>query len=483
MVVEKGFLSLEEVTNKTYEFKKRWYSLVGKAEGLTKYKSGFDEGFKKTVKAIYADVEACKEHVDELEHQLKHYFPDNRSDITWMTKKIFRVLEDLRVMAKKDFEVLESSKDLADSLKSLTGELEEAEAKLKEAEEKSGEACRKYFDMKNEYTAESQSIEEGVKKEMDKIREKFIEMTTPIVEGHDITFGGRAVSISELFELLAEHPEDTEKINLVVRKGGLFGKKAETDLAKTSVLKYVSGEILEAVPPIQQDRKKKMDRLKAKYSELPKLEKACEDAEKKRKKLAKPVEELREKISSIKKSEVFKFGDYDGILETREQYLEKIGEAEKEVKEYLDFALLNLKDYVELEPDVEKRKLLSEVREAREKVKSLEKEAAKAREELSNVKKELTSMTAAKEELEKKLKSAVDQRKAAEEEMKKMRERTLELQKRAREFESAVQADLTKLQSDFQSKLAELSRLMETPGRKGEEKKVEEKLDKLRGKK
>jgi chromosome segregation ATPase len=483
MEEEKEFLTLEELTKQSHDFKNRWYGLSGKAEAVSSFKSGFDEGFKEAVKSIYEDIDSCKDYVDGFEHHLKHYFPDSRTDITWMTKKVFRHLEEFRVMVKKDYDILENSKGMAQSLKELTTQRDKAEAKLKEAESKSGEACRKYFDMKNEYTAGYQAVEDSISKQTDKIRKKFMEMTTPIVEGHDISLSSRKVSISELFELLAEKPEDVEKISLVVKRGGIFGKKAETDLAKTSVLKYVSGEILEGVPSINKEKKKQIEKLKTEFSELPKLEKACEEAEKLRKKLEKPAEDVRNKISEIKKSEVFKFVDYDGILETREQYVEKIGETEKDVKNYLDFSLLNLKGYAELEPDVEKRKLLIDIKEAKVSAEAMQKEAATAKEELSSKLKELTSLSAAKETLEKKLNETVDLKKAAEKESAEMKKRTLEVENRVKELESAVKSNLAKLQSEIESKLSSISSAMETGGKAGELKKVEKKMEDLRGKK
>jgi chromosome segregation ATPase len=480
---EKEFLTLEELSQQSHDFKKKWYGLSEKAEGLTNFKSGFEEGFKENIKVIYEDIDSCKDYIDGFEHSLKHYFPDHRSDITWMTKKVFRHFEELRVMAKKDFDVLENSKDLAQSLKALIEDRDKAEAKLKVAETQSGEACRKYFDMKNEYTAEYQSIEDKLKKQMEKIREKFIEMTTPIVEGHDISLASRRVTISELFELLGEKPGDSEKISLVVKKGGIFGKKAETDLAKTSVLKYVAGEILDGVQPINKEKKKLIEKLKSEYSELPKLEKACEESETQRKKLEKPVEAVRSKIGEIKKSEVFKFVDYDGILETREQYLDKIGDGEKEVKEYLDFALLNLKGFVELEQDVEKRNLLSEIKTAKEQAAINEKEAAKAREDLNAKKKELTSVTASKEDLEKKLVDTAERQGAAESETAEIKKRIEDINKKVKVFERTVLSNLKKFESDVESKLSEINSAMETKTGKGKEvKKVEKKLDSLRGK-
>ncbi len=484
MVEEKEFLSLEELTSQTNDFKKKWYGLTQKAESLSNFKSGFDEGFKSDIKAIYEDIDACKDYVDGFEHSLKHYFPDRRSDITWMTKKIYRHLEELRVMAKKDYDVLENSKELAHNLKGLSTELEKAEVKFKAAEEKSGESCRKYFDMKSDYTTARQAVDDKINKQLDKIRGKFIEMTTPIIEGHDIALASRTVSITELFDLLSDKPEDVDKISLLVKKGGLFGKKAETDLAKTSVLKYVSSEILEGVPPITKDKKKQIDKLKSEFSDLPRLEKACEEDEKQRKKLEKPVEELRAKIGEIKKSEVFKFVDYDGILETREQYVDKIKESEKEVREYLDFALLNLKGFAELESDVEKRNLLVEIKTAKEKAVSEEKEASKAREELSAKVKELNKVTASKESLEKKLEGITKRVKEAEKETaeaKKMNEAVL---KKAGEFEKLVSGNLQRFQTEMASKIKEITSAMQPASDKTKaEAKVEKKMDTLRGKK
>jgi chromosome segregation ATPase len=484
MEEEKEFLPLEELTKQSHEFKKSWYGLSEKTEGLTKFKSGFDEGFKVVVKGIYEDIDSCKDYVDGFEHQLKHYFPDRRSDITWMTKKVFRHLEELRVMVKKDHDVLENSKDLAKKLKGMKAEQGKAEKKLKDAESSSGEACRKYFDMKNEYAAELQGIDEKIKKRMEKIRDKFVEMTTPIVEGHDIALGSRNVNISELFELLAEKPDDVEKISLVVKKGGIFGKKAETDVAKTSVLKYVSGEILDGVPPIKKEKKKLIEKAKTEHAELPKLEKLCEETERQRKKLEKPVEDLRQQISDIKRSDVFKFVDYDGILETREQYIGKITEAEKDVKAYLDFSLLNLKGFAELEPDVEKRNLLSEIKAATEKAARMEKESTKAREELTTKVKELTSVSAAKEGLEKKLSDTTKRQKTAEEEVGEMRRRNQGVDKKVKELERTVSSTLQKFQSEIESKLLEIASAMEPAVKKGvEEHKVSKKVETLRSKK
>jgi DNA repair exonuclease SbcCD ATPase subunit len=475
------------LTKQSHDFKKRWYGLSGKAEGLSKYKSGFEEGFKSDVKAVYDDIDLCKDYVDRFEQHLKHYFPEHRTDITWMTKKVFRHLEELRVMAKKDYDVLENSKDLSQNLKSLIEERDKAEAKLNVSEKKSGEACRKYFDLKNEYTAEYQAIEDAVKKKLSKIKDKFFEMTTPIVEGHDILVASRNVSVSELFEILAEKPLDAEKISLVIKKGGIFGKKAETDVAKTSVLKYVSGEILEGVAPIEKEKKKLVEKLKSQYVDLPKLEKACESSENQRKKLEKPVNDIRAKISDLKRSEVFKFGDYDGILETREHYIEKIGEAEKEVKAYIDFSMLNLKGFVELETDVEKRTLLTEITTAKKKAAASETEAAKAREDLLAKTKELTKSTAAKEALEKKLTQSAKLQKAAESDAAEKGKRLDDVNNRVRELEKTMRLNLKALESEIEAKLSDISKAMAASAArkidKKAEKKVEKKVANLRGKK
>ncbi|RMF91314.1 MAG: hypothetical protein D6733_01475 [Methanobacteriota archaeon] len=481
LMEEEKLLTVEELTKQIHGFKTRWYGLVKKAEKLTDFKSGFEEGFKKAVEGLYTDVDACKDDVDSFEHHLKHYFPGERSDITWMTKKVFRHLEDLRVLVKRDYDVLEGSKGLAEELKGLTEEMEKAEAKLKEAEAKSAETCGKYFDMKNDYTRELQGIEDRINKQLDKVRAKFVEMTTPIVEGHEILLASNKMTIDGLFEHLTEKPEDTEKISLVLKKGGFFGKKAEADLAKTSVLKYVSSEILEGVAPVMKEKRQLLSKLESDYSELPRLEKACEEAEKERKKLERPVEDLKEKIAQIRKSEVFKFADYDGILDTREQYLDKIGEAEPDVKAYLDFALLHLKGFEELEPDVEKRNLLAERKDLKEKVVALEKEAAKAREELSAKVAEVTTLTAAKEGLEKRLGEAEKQVKALEAEKEALMERLAVAGKKLAEFEGHLRASLEKFQTAVESRLGDVTAAMDT-GKGAAERKVGKKVDTLRGK-
>lgn len=489
--MEKASMGMEELTKQAHDLKTKWYGLAKKTEDLKDFKSGFDEGFKGAVKSIYDDIEAAKEYVDSFEHPLKEKFPDKRSDLTWMTKKVFRHLEDLRVMAKKDYDVLNASAGLSQDLLKLTSELEKTNAKLKTAEKKSGDSCRKYFDRKNEYTRELQTIEEKVKKKLDTIRDKFLEMTTPIVEGHNITMDSKDISPSSLFETLSEKPEDVEKV-LVVKKGGLFAKKSEKDLAKTSVLKYVSGEILEGVTPIMKEKNQLISKLKTDYEDLPALEKACEDAEKARKKLEKPVEEKKAKISDIKKSEFFKFSDYDGILETREQYLDKIKEADKDFKEYLDFALLNLKDFIALEPDVEKRKLLSDIKAAKEKARLMEDEAVKAKESLQKKTIELTKISAAKDETQKKLDQAAEKLKNLEKDKTDLKKRLDDLNKSVTDFEKHILSNIKSFESDVASKLSritlkdigdKISSSIPDSGKKKEEEKVSKKVKELRGKK
>ncbi len=493
MEKEKDFLSLNDLTAQSHDFKKKWYGIAEKAEALKGFKSGFEEDFKAAVKSVYDEVDACKEYIDVFEHSLKHYFPDQRNDITWNTKKVFRHLEDLRVMAKKDYEVLESSKDLSQNLKKLQADLEKANKKFKTVEKKSGDECRKYFDMKNDYTRDLQAIEEKINKKLEKIKGKFMKMTTPIVEGHIIRLESKEVSPEDLFVLLSENPGDSEKISLVIKKGGIFGRKSETDLAKTSVLKYVSEEIMEGVAPITKEKGQYISKLKSEYADLPKLEKACEEAEKKRKRLEKPVEDLREKIGDIRRSEVFKFSDYDGILETMEQYLDKIGEAEKDVEAYIDFALVNLKGFVELETDVEKRNLLAERKQLKEKTARFEKEAKEAKEALTAKTQELNKILAAKEEFEKKVAEASEKVKILEKEKSDIKRSAEAINKKVVEFEKHFIKTIRNLESEMQTKISDIT-LKELGGRltsKGEpksarakeEKNVGEKVDVLREKK
>ena len=475
------FLPIDELTSQSHDFKKKWYGLSKNIESLTEYKSGFDEGFKEGIKSIYSDIDSCKDYVDSFEHSLKHYFPDKREDITWMTKKVYRQFEDFRVIVKRDVDVLENSKSLSLDLQELTAKLENDQAKLKKAEEKSGGDCRKYFDLKSEYTQEAQKIEAGLKKKLESIRNKFIEMTTPIVEGHSIQMSTSTVDIEGLFEHLVDKPQDIENITLVVKKGGFFGKKAESDIAKTSVLKYVSTEILDDVKPIKTEKDKLLKRVDSEFAELPKLEKICEESEKNRKKLEKPVEGLKIKISEIKKSEIFKFADYDGILETREIYLDKINESEKEVKEYLKFALLNLKGFTKLESDVEKRQLLEDIKGAREKAIAKEKDALKSRDELAVKTKELTSVIAAKEQLEKNLSGMTELKKSADKKTLASMKKIENVSKKAAELERLVQENFKKLEKEVATKLNEIAKAVKESAKGADEAKVGKKVESLRG--
>jgi len=479
---EVSFVEAGELEKRFFEFKNRWYGAVKKVEDLSKFKSGFDEGFRAAIESIYRDIDACKKDVDSFRDQLKHYFPDSRTDIDWYTQKVSKHLDELRALIKDDKELLEGSKELGNKIKELNRKLEEAEEELRGAEKESREVCRKYFDLKNEYTVKRQKIDEGINKELGRVRDKFIQMTSPIVESRDIMFGTRAVSLEELFEILVDKPSNAEKMVLFIKKGGIFGKKAEEDPAKTSVLRYVSKEIMESAEPIRREKEDLISKLESEFKEMYLLEKECEEKERVRKRYEKPVESLKLEIGNLKKSEVFKFSEYDGILELREAYLNKIHEGEKDIKEYLDFGLVSFKTFVELEPDVEKRGLLSELREAKIKAENLERDMKKARDELSAKVSELTLVKASKENTEKQLEDTRAKLTATAKELEVARFRIDSANKKLKELENDIYSKITSVENEFKKRIAEVLVIV---GQKtaAEEKAVEEKMESLRSKK
>lgn len=468
-MAEVEFIEKSELEKRFFDFKKRWYDAVKSIEKLNNFKSGFDDAFISEINKIYESVDKCKKDADFFRDQLKHYFPSSRDEIDWLTQKVSRALGEIREMIKRDKELLTGSRDIGDKIKELNKKLADAEEKLREAERESREVCGKYFDLKSEYTRRRDKIEETINKELSKIKEKFISMTSPIAEGRELFLGKREVALDELFDILFEAPEDIEKVVLFVARGGILGKKFEEDQAKTSVFRYVSKEILENAEPIRKEKEQLISKLESEFKEMHELEKECEEKEKTRKKAEKPVEELKNEIVKIKKSEAFKFAEYDGILEVREEYLAKIRESEKAIKEYLDFALVSFKKYVELEEDPEKRELLGEIREAKLKAESMEKEAKKAREELNAKIKELTMLKAAKENVEAQLKETKEKLFSTAKELEAAKAKMQAVDKKLKDFEEIIA-----------KKVNEIVTIIEKKG--GEEKKVEEKMKDLRTK-
>jgi len=474
------FADAGELEKRFFEFKNRWYGIVKKVEDIGKFKSGFDEAFRASIEGLYRDIDACKKDVDSFRDQLKRYFSDSRTDIDWYTQKVSRHLDDMRALVKDDKELLEGSKDIGGKIKNLNEKLSEAEEDLKNAERESRDVCKRYFDLKNEYTIKRQKIDETINKELSRVREKFVQMTSPIVESRDILVGTRPVSLEELFEVLVDKPSNVEKAVLFA-KGGFLGKKAE-DPAKTSVLRYVSKEIMESAEPIRREKEDLVSRLESEFKEMHGLEKECEDKERVKKRYEKPVEDLKHEIGNLKKSEVFRFSEYDGILELREAYLNKIHEGEKDIKEYLDFALVSFKTFVELEPDVEKRGLLSELREAKIKAENLERDIKKARDDLSTKVSELTLAKAAKENAEKQLEDTRAKLAAVAKELEVARFRIDSANKKLKDLEGEIYNKISSVENEFKKRIAEVLVIV---GQKSaaEERAVEEKMESLRSKK
>lgn len=470
-----------ELEKRFFEFKNRWYGIVKKVEDIGKFKSGFDETFRSAIESLYRDADSCKKDVDSFRDQLKHYFPDSRTDIDWYTQKVSRHLDDLRVLIKDDKELLEGSKDLGNKIKELNRKVGEAEEDLKKAERESRDVCKRYFDLKNEYTVKRQKIDETINKELGRVRDKFVQMTSPIVESKDIMFGTRVVSLEELFEILVDKPSNAEKVVLFGKGKGLFAKKEE-DPAKTSVLRYVTKELMESAEPVRREKEDLVSRLESEFREMYLLEKECEEKERVRKRFEKPVEDLKLEINNLKKSEVFKFSEYDGILELREAYLSKIHEGEKDIKEYLDFALVSFKTFVELEPDVEKRGLLSELREAKVRAENLERDIKKARDDLSAKISELTLVKAAKENTEKQLDDTRAKLVATAKELEVAKFRIDSANKKLKELENEIYSKISSVENEFKRRIAEVLNIV---GQKtaAEERAVEEKMESLRGKK
>ncbi|MFQ6136297.1 MAG: hypothetical protein ACE5PM_03855 [Candidatus Hydrothermarchaeales archaeon] len=380
------FLSPEELSKRLVSFKDMWYGIPQKSEALSNFRSGFDAGFKEAIAEISSDVEACKAELNELEVQLKHRFPELRSDISEMSKKILNLVELFDEDVKEDRGDIDTSVELRKKLNALNKDLKKATARYKSFEKESADVATRYFDMKSDYSQERQKIENASKDKVDKVQKKFVEKAMPIVEGHDIFVGPQKVDLDGLFGMLVETPKIVGRIKLVSRKkGGFFGKSAKEDnKARSSVLKYVAGEILDELAPINKEKTQLLLKLDSEYSELKDLEKECAKNEAKLKELARPRDKISEQIARIKEDKAFRLSGQDGVLEVRGNYLAKFNNAHEVMKEYLEVTGKALEGYEPLEPDVEKRELRAKKKELSETIKALEKKVAEAERELKN---------------------------------------------------------------------------------------------------
>ncbi len=284
--------------------------------------------------------------------------------------------------------------ELQNKLDTLNKDIKTTDTKYRAFEQENSDAATKYFDMKTDYAHKKQKIENESKAALEKLKKKFGEKAEPIIKDHDIYVGSEKLDLETLFNRIIESRSTVSNIKLIAKKGGgLFGRKSQEDnKARSSVLKYVGGEILEGIGPIKKDEQKRLVTLESKFTQLKTLERECQKKEMKLKELARPRDKISTQIAKIREDKAFRLSSQDGVLKIRENYLNHFNTAHALVKDYIETSGKALEGYEPPEKDVEKRELRAKKKELTTTVKDLKTKVATAEKELETKTQELENI-------------------------------------------------------------------------------------------
>jgi len=318
-----------QVSKDLDELRHGWYSIAKLCEGLKRYGSAKEEGFVGSLDAVLSGIESFEKLLDEVYQSIISSFPARPEKIESRKNEILEELVDLKEKVKRDQEKIASLGETDEEV--IKTKLEKLQHQYGDLERETSESCNKYFDRKKEYTIALERIEREVSKRVEAIRDAFVEKTSEIAEGHEISLHGRSTSMEELFNTLVGGHEDMdiEGINIKpVGRGGFLdvitGTVSKHERAKESVLKYEVQEIVQKALPLKKREAELIAKLDRKFSDLKGLEDDCKKAEEKREDVVNIRDRLRTELEEVEPPEKLK-----------DTYLRNLDEAMPKVESFI----------------------------------------------------------------------------------------------------------------------------------------------------
>ena len=394
---------LSQVSKDLSELRQGWYSVTKLCEGLKRYGAVREEGFMGSLDAILSGIEGFEKLLDEVYQSIIYSFPAYPEKIGSQKNEILEATAYLKEKVKRDQKRIASLQEKDEEI--IKAKLEKLQQQYEDLERETSEKCNKYFERKKEHAVVLERIEGEVGRRIKAISGAFVEKTSDIVEGYEITLHERSISVEGLFNALIEGHADIEGIHIKpLGRGGFLdvitGTASKQERAKESVLKYEAQEIVQKALPLKKKEAELIAKLDRKFKDLQGLEDDCKKAEEKRKEAV----DLRDRLRT-------ELGEIDAPEKLKDTYLKNFDEATPRVESFI--SLTKIIGGSKPEPEGGTEELLAEIETKEPELDSLKTKVSggdegASKEELIECKKRLEELKSQIRHLETEIERQID---------------------------------------------------------------------------
>lgn len=387
------FLSVGKIPKKLAEFSNMWFRVAQQLEGLSNFKSGFDGGFKSSLKGLLSDGERCGLFIDDICISSQHHMPERKEDFEESRKKIVGAFDELRQAFEKDIDLLNSHESLATKAAEMEKRLDAVTKQYKDVKSLTLKSCSHYETFKKEYGRKIHNIKEATNENIRAIQKRFMDDVTTIFEGYKIFSieKNEEIGLELFFERMIKDPGYPEKVN-IVSMGLSFGKKKSDIRARLVLLKYQTRDITNELAPLLEDESRRVERFQPELKRLHELEMRCTELKGEDDRLSpmkKAIESDLDALNAEDKDTRSKFQTYESLLELRNSYLRTFNSTASFRKELSDLITRSFEEYEPIEPDVEKRELKEDIKGLNQNIAALKNDKTKILERFEHTQKEL----------------------------------------------------------------------------------------------
>lgn len=438
-------------------FKSMWYSTLRMFETLAEFKEGSDPNFRHVLERAKNNLNRLESKLEEISFTMKKIRPELKDEVDSVIKPVISGVRELIFLTNDEITKHKRYERLTDEYRSIKAELEEVERERREVEDKVSKICNKFFERRRDFVVSLKKIKQELKAELEKLERSFVERAGNIAEDYKIFRAGEELTPEELFRAIIDNPSSIQSLHLKSKKPakflGLFGDNEEKIRDKLSVLKFLCEEISSEAEKLKEEFKEKEKELKVEFADIDSIEKACKDIEKRRQELLGYSEELRNKLTKIKKELPREYSDYNQVLEVKQMLEQSFKKWNSEVEKLIEFIEKEFGN-VEIEKDPEKKILKEKISELEENIKISNEEKLMLEKKIEELKIEIDDLNRRLKKSNEIIEKLNEEKSNLQNEIRKLEEENSEL----RRENEGLKNKISKIKEKIESNLKELLR-------------------------
>ncbi len=391
------FFSTEDIPKKLADFKDMWFKIAQKTEALSNFRTGFDKGFKTSIKRLSSDLKRCELLVNNLCISCEHHLPDKKEDFEKLRRGLIDIFYKIRLGLEEDIQILEKHESLIHKIKETEKNLKTTIKNHEEAKNHALKTCSRYEAVKEGYLKKINNIKESTDEKIKKINSRFIADVENIFKGYNIFTREKneKIGLDIFFERMIKDPDYYQKVNIVPK--GFFLSKKKSDIeARLVLLRYKAKDITKEIAPIIDEETRRIARYREEERLMHELEIQCRDLKDREDKLSTRTRIIQSDLNAlVSESEgSIRFQTYEKLLELKEAYARTFSDSTTLRKALETLITESFKEYEPKETDIEKRELKEEIKKLKQHTAALNNENTGLKKELENLKNELTKANA-----------------------------------------------------------------------------------------